>query len=352
MSGATGGESYRGAGVDIDAAEEAVRRIGPLVRATYRPEVVGDIGGFGGLFDLGQSGYRDPLLVSATDGVGTKAEVARQTGRLDTIGLDLVAMCVDDLVCVGAAPLFFLDYLAVGSLDPDAVEALVSGIADGCREAGCALIGGEMAEHPGVMAVDQFDLVGFAVGAVERDAVLDGTAAVAGDVLVGLDSPNLRSNGFSLARRLVFDVAGRDLNDPAWDGAGTTLTDELLAPSVIYAPAVVAALATHEVHAVAHVTGGGLPGNLPRVLGDDVDAVVDRSAWEVPRIFRELQAMGDLDDAEMARVFNLGIGMVLVVPIVEVDAVVATLSDHDRPARVVGELVVGNGQVHLEGETR
>jgi len=181
---------------------------------------------------------------------------------------------------------------------------------------------------------------------------LDGTAAVAGDVLVGLDSPNLRSNGFSLARRLVFDVAGRDLNDPAWDGAGTTLTDELLAPSVIYAPAVVAALATHEVHAVAHVTGGGLPGNLPRVLGDDVDAVVDRSAWEVPRIFRELQAMGDLDDAEMARVFNLGIGMVLVVPIVEVDAVVATLSDHDRPARVVGELVVGNGQVHLEGETR
>ncbi|MDP6866984.1 MAG: phosphoribosylformylglycinamidine cyclo-ligase [Acidimicrobiales bacterium] len=341
-------ESYRAAGVDLDAGEEAVRRIGPLVRGTYRPEVIGDIGGFGGLFDIGRSGYRDPLLVSATDGVGTKAEIARQTGRLDTIGRDLVAMCVDDLVCAGAAPLFFLDYLAVGRLDPDAVEGLVSGIAAGCAEAECALIGGEMAEHPGVMATDQFDLVGFAVGAVERDAVLDGSAAVVGDVLVGIESPNLRSNGFSLARRLVFDVAGRDLNDPAWDGAGTTLTDELLAPSVIYAPAVVAALADHEVHAVAHVTGGGLPGNLSRVMDDKLDAVVRRSTWEVPRIFRELQAMGDVSDNEMDRVFNMGLGMVLVVPGIDVDGVVATLAAHDRSARVIGELVTGSGQVRME----
>ena len=342
------GESYRAAGVDLDAGEEAVRRIGPLVRGTYRPEVMGDIGGFGGLFDIGQSGYRDPLLVSATDGVGTKAEIARQTGRLDTIGWDLVAMCVDDLVCVGAAPLFFLDYLAVGRLDPDAVEGLVSGIAAGCIEAGCALIGGEMAEHPGVMATDQFDLVGFAVGAVERDGVLDGSAAVVGDVLVGIESPNLRSNGFSLARRLVFDVAGHDLDDPAWEGAATTLADELLDPSVIYAPAVVAALAHHEVHAVAHVTGGGLPGNLPRVMNDRLDAVVDRSTWEVPRIFRELQAMGDVSDHEMDRVFNMGLGMVLVVPAVDVDGVLATLAAHDRSARVVGELVTGSGQVRME----
>ena len=197
------GESYRAAGVDLDAGEEAVRRIGPLVRGTYRPEVMGDIGGFGGLFDIGQSGYRDPLLVSATDGVGTKAEIARQTGRLDTIGWDLVAMCVDDLVCVGAAPLFFLDYLAVGRLDPDAVEGLVSGIAAGCIEAGCALIGGEMAEHPGVMATDQFDLVGFAVGAVERDGVLDGSAAVGGDVLGGISSTGLHANGYSLVRKII-----------------------------------------------------------------------------------------------------------------------------------------------------
>ena len=342
------GESYRAAGVDLDAGEEAVRRIGPLVRGTYRPEVVGDIGGFGGLFDIGRSGYRDPLLVSATDGVGTKAEIARRTGRLDTIGRDLVAMCVDDLVCVGAAPLFFLDYLAVGRLDPGAVEGLVSGIAAGCIEAGCALIGGEMAEHPGVMATDQFDLVGFAVGAVERDRVLDGSAVVVGDVLVGIESPNLRSNGFSLARRLVFDVVGHELDDPAWEGAATTLADELLDPSVIYAPAVVAALAHHEVHAVAHVTGGGLPGNLPRVMNDKLDAVVDRSTWEVPRIFRELQAMGNVSDDEMDRVFNMGLGMVLVVPAVDVDGVVATLAAHDRSARVVGELVTGSGQVRME----
>ena len=341
-------ESYRAAGVDLDAGEEAVRRIGPLVRATYRSEVIGDIGGFGGLFDIGRSGYRDPLLVSATDGVGTKAEIARQTGRLDTIGRDLVAMCVDDLVCVGAAPLFFLDYLAVGRLDPGAVEGLVSGIAAGCIEAGCALIGGEMAEHPGVMATDQFDLVGFAVGAVERDEVLDGSAAVGGDVLVGIESPNLRSNGFSFVRRLVFDVVGHDLDQPAWEGAATTLADELLDPSVIYAPAVVAALAHHEVHAAAHVTGGGLPGNLPRVINDKLDAVVDRSTWEVPRIFRELQAMGNVSDDEMDRVFNMGLGMVLVVPAVDVDGVVATLAAHDRSARVVGELVTGSGQVRME----
>ena len=342
------GESYRAAGVDLDAGEEAVRRIGPLVRGTYRPEVIGDIGGFGGLFDIGRSGYRDPLLVSATDGVGTKAEIARQAGRLDTIGRDLVAMCVDDLVCAGAAPLFFLDYLAVGRLDPDAVEGLVSGIAAGCVEAECALIGGEMAEHPGVMATDQFDLVGFAVGAVERDAVLDGSAAVVGDVLVGIESPNLRSNGFSLARRLAFDVAGHDLDDPAWEGAATTLADELLDPSVIYAPAVVAALIDHEVHAVAHVTGGGLPGNLSRVMDDKLDAVVRRSTWEVPRIFRELQAMGDVSDDEMDRVFNMGLGMVLVVPAIDVDGVVATLAAHDRSARVIGELVTGSGQVRME----
>ncbi|MED5221077.1 MAG: phosphoribosylformylglycinamidine cyclo-ligase [Actinomycetota bacterium] len=342
------GENYRAAGVNLDAGEEAVRRIGPLARGTYRPEVMGDIGGFGGLFDIGLSGYRDPLLVSTTDGVGTKAEIARQTGRLDTIGRDLVAMCVDDLVCAGAAPLFFLDYLAVGRLAPDGVEGLVSGIADGCVEAGCALIGGEMAEHPGVMATDQFDLVGFAVGAVERDAVLDGTAAVAGDMLVGIESPNLRSNGFSLARRLAFDVAGHDLDDPAWEGASTSLADELLDPSVIYAPAVVAVLADHDVHAVAHVTGGGLPGNLPRVMDDKLDAVVDRSTWEVPRIFRELQAMGDVSDDEMDRVFNMGLGMVLVVPAVDVDGVVATLAIHHRSARVVGELVTGSGQVRME----
>ncbi|MBT7132781.1 MAG: phosphoribosylformylglycinamidine cyclo-ligase [Actinobacteria bacterium] len=341
-------DAYRAAGVDIDAGEEAVQRIIPHVRSTYRPGVMGDIGGFGGLFDLAKTGYTDPLLVSATDGVGTKAEIARMTGRFDTIGQDLVAMCVDDLICVGAAPLFFLDYVAVGQLVPEVMEQLVAGIANGCRTAGCALIGGEMAEHPGVMETAQFDLVGFAVGAVERSKVLDGSQVAAGDVLVALESPNLRSNGFSLARRIVFEVAECSLGEPAWEGAETTLADELLAPSVIYAPAVGAVLAEHEVHAVAHITGGGLIGNLPRVMGTEVDALVDTKAWTPPRIFAELQAMGDISDEEMGRVFNMGVGMVLVVPQSQADGVLNTLATQEQRASIIGQLVDGSGCVTFD----
>ena len=341
-------DAYRAAGVDIDAGEEAVQRIIPHVRSTYRPGVMGDIGGFGGLFDLAKTGYTDPLLVSATDGVGTKAEIARMTGRFDTIGQDLVAMCVDDLICVGAAPLFFLDYVAVGQLVPEVMEQLVAGIANGCRTAGCALIGGEMAEHPGVMETAQFDLVGFAVGAVERSKVLDGSQVAAGDVLVALESPNLRSNGFSLARRIVFEVAECSLGEPAWEGAETTLADELLAPSVIYAPTVGAVLAEHEVHAVAHITGGGLIGNLPRVMGTEVDALVDTKAWTPPRIFAELQAMGDISDEEMGRVFNMGVGMVLVVPQSQADGVLNTLANQGQRASIIGQLVDGSGCVTFD----
>ena len=341
-------DAYRAAGVDIDAGEEAVQRIIPHVRSTYRPGVMGDIGGFGGLFDLAKTGYTDPLLVSATDGVGTKAEIARMTGRFDTIGQDLVAMCVDDLICVGAAPLFFLDYVAVGQLVPEVMEQLVAGIANGCRTAGCALIGGEMAEHPGVMETAQFDLVGFAVGAVERSKVLDGSQVAAGDVLVALESPNLRSNGFSLARRIVFEVAECSLGEPAWEGAETTLADELLAPSVIYAPTVGAVLAEHEVHAVAHITGGGLIGNLPRVMGTEVDALVDTKAWTPPRIFAELQAMGDISDEEMGRVFNMGVGMVLVVPQSQADGVLNTLATQEQRASIIGQLVHGSGCVTFD----
>ena len=341
-------DAYRAAGVDIDAGEEAVQRIIPHVRSTYRPGVMGDIGGFGGLFDLAKTGYTDPLLVSATDGVGTKAEIARMTGRFDTIGQDLVAMCVDDLICVGAAPLFFLDYVAVGQLVPEVMEQLVAGIANGCRTAGCALIGGEMAEHPGVMETAQFDLVGFAVGAVERSKVLDGSQVAAGDVLVALESPNLRSNGFSLARRIVFEVAECSLGEPAWEGAETTLADELLAPSVIYAPAVGAVLAEHEVHAVAHITGGGLIGNLPRVMGTEVDALVDAKAWTPPRIFAELQAMGGISDEEMGRVFNMGVGMVLVVPQSQADGVLNTLATQEQRASIIGQLVHGSGCVTFD----
>ena len=340
------GATYEAAGVSIDAGEEAVRRIADAVRSTRRPEVLGGIGGFGGLFALGADRYRDPVLVSTTDGVGTKAMVATAAGRFDTIGIDLVAMCVDDLVCQGAEPLFFLDYVSIGKLDPDQMTELVSGVAEGCRQAGCALVGGEMAEHPGAMAPGDFDLVGFAVGVVERDAIVDGSKVAPGDVLVGLPSPGLRSNGYSLARHVLFDLAGRSLDDPAWDDADApSVADQLLVPSVIYSPAVGALLGEVEVHTVAHVTGGGIAGNLVRVLPDGADAVVDRSSWEAPRIFDEIQRLGSVSDDEMAKVFNLGIGMVVAVPAAQVDQAVATLDEHGHQARVIGEVVEGDGQV-------
>ena len=342
------GETYAGAGVSIDAGEDAVDRIRSHVGSTRRPEVLGGIGGFGGLFAFDAAGYREPVLVSTTDGVGTKALIATATGRYDTIGLDLVAMCVDDLVCQGAEPLFFLDYISIGKVDPDVIESLVAGVAEGCRQAGCALVGGEMAEHAGVMEPGEFDLVGFAVGAVERSAMITGESVTPGDVLVALPSPGLRSNGYTLARRLMFDVAARGLDDPAWDDADApTVADELLRPSVIYAPAVRALIDAVPVHSVAHITGGGLPGNLNRVIGDAADAVVDPTSWEAPRIFSELQRIGDVDTDEMRRVFNLGIGMVVAVPPEVVADAASVLDGHGLAAAVIGEVVAGSGRVRF-----
>jgi phosphoribosylformylglycinamidine cyclo-ligase len=342
------GETYEAAGVSIGAGEAAVEAIRDDVRSTFRPEVLGDIGGFGGLFRLDPSRFRDPVLVSSTDGVGTKANVATAVGRFDSIGLDLVAMCVDDLVCTGAEPLFFLDYISVGHLDPDHARQLVAGVAEGCRQAGCALIGGEMAEHPGMMATGEFDLVGFAVGVVERDRMVTGEKVTPGDVLVGLPSPGLRSNGYSLARRLVFDVAGRSVGDPAWDAPDApSIGDELLVPSVIYAPAIRSLLEQVEVHSIAHITGGGLPGNLNRVLGEHSDAMVDPGSWEWPRIFTELQAIGDVSVEEMRKVFNLGIGMVVVVPPEAVDDTLRSLEASGQRARTIGEVIAGTGDVRF-----
>ncbi len=340
------GETYAGSGVDIAAGERAVELIKPAVRSTFRNGVLGDIGGFGGMFALPE-GYRQPVLVSSTDGVGTKAEVARAAGRFTTIGIDLVAMCVDDLVCQGAEPLFFLDYISVGSLVPERMAEFVDGVADGCRQAGCALVGGEMAEHPGVMAADEFDLVGFAVGVVERDAVVTGATVTPGDALVGLHSPNLRSNGFSLARRVLLERAGLALDGPAWDGAENDLATEMLAPSVIYTPAVLALLAATEVHGLAHITGGGLPGNLARILPDGTAARIDTSAWSVPRLFAEIARLGEVDDAEMARTFNMGIGLVAVVPGPVAESACAVLNGAGCPASVIGEVVAGDGSVTL-----
>lgn len=346
------GETYKAAGVDIGAGEEAVERIKAKVRSTFRPEVIGDIGGFGGLFGFDPKRYVEPVLVSSTDGVGTKALVAQAAGRFDTIGVDLVAMCVDDIVCQGAEPLFFLDYIAVGLLDPDHIEQLVEGVAEGCRQAGCALIGGEMAEHPGAMEPGEFDIVGFAVGVAERDRLITGEHVRPGDVLIGLPSKGLRSNGYSLARRVLFDVAGRSLDDPAFDGSPRTVADELLRPSLVYAAAVRDLLRHVDVRAIAHVTGGGIGGNLSRVLPPTVDAEVDLSSWEAPRIFGEIQRLGEIEDGEMARVFNLGIGMIVVVPSTDVFPALDSLRASGHRAVEIGTVRSGHGEVDLRGRPR
>jgi phosphoribosylformylglycinamidine cyclo-ligase len=282
------------------------------------------------------------VLVSSTDGVGTKAQVASIVGRFDTIGIDLVAMCVDDLVCQGAEPLFFLDYVSVGHLDPGHVAALVAGVAAGCRQAGCALIGGEMAEHPGVMAPGDFDLVGFAVGVVEADRRLP-AGVRSGDRVVGIASPGLRSNGYSLARKVLVEPGDRRLDDPAWPGADVTLADELIRPSVIYSPALRRLSEEVEVHAFAHVTGGGIPGNLARVLPDGLGAEVRRGAWPEPRIFSVVADAGGVADEEMVRVFNLGLGMLAVVPDSEVAAALASLAAAGHDAWEVGRIADGDG---------
>jgi phosphoribosylformylglycinamidine cyclo-ligase len=344
--GADGQLTYAGAGVDIAAGELAVERIKQHVRSTFRPEVVGDIGGFGGLFALAAGDLRDPLLVSSTDGVGTKSMIARLTGKYDSIGIDLVAMSVDDIAVQGAEPLFFLDYISIGKLVPEIVDDIVSGVAHGCREAGCALLGGEMSEHPDLMEPGEFDLVGFAVGIVERDLVLPAKVHE-GDVVIGMASPGLRCNGYSLARRALLDRAGRRLDDPAWKGSRHTLGEELLRPSVIYAPAMRQLRDRVDVHAFAHVTGGGVPDNLARVLPAHCDAVVRRGAWEVPRIFGEIQVAGDVADDEMAHVFNLGLGMLAVVPFGERFATLDVLRAAGHESEIVGEIVDGHGRVHL-----
>ena len=341
--------TYAAAGVDIDAGERAVELIKPMVASTRRPEVLGGLGDFGGLFALDMTRYRQPVLVSGTDGVGTKAAVAEATGRLDTVGIDLVAMCVDDLVCQGAEPLFFLDYISAGIVEPSRMADLVAGVAEGCRQVGATLLGGEMAEHAGIMAPGVFDLVGFAVGVVERDEILGSQRVEAGDVLLGLPSPGLRSNGYTLARHVLLERAGRSYTDPAWAGATTTVADELLRPSVIYTPAVRAAMAVSDVHAVAHITGGGFEGNIPRALPEGCRALLQRGSWAIPPIFGEIRRLGSVADDEMARVFNLGLGMVMAVSPATADAAQTALCTAGVDAVVVGRVEAGEHGVELIG---
>jgi len=304
---------YKKAGVDIDAGNEFVRRIRPLVRSTFRPEVLTDIGGFGGLFRFDPKKYRDPVLVSGTDGVGTKLRIAFLMGRHDTVGVDLVAMCVNDVAVCGAEPLFFLDYLAVGKLMVGKAETIVSGIAEGCRQAGCALIGGETAEMPGFYADEEYDLGGFAVGVVERDQMIDGSRVRPGDALIGLASTGLHSNGYSLARRVLLDEAKMPLNERVPE-LGETLGEALLRPTRIYVKTIRALVESGDIRAIAHITGGGLTENIPRVLPEGCRTVITRGSWTQPSLFGLIQSRGSVHGDEMARVFNLGIGLVLVVP--------------------------------------
>ena len=332
------GQTYAAAGVDLDAADAVIEQIKPHVERTHRPEVLDSIGGFGGLFALDTTRYREPVMVTATDGVGTKLALARQLGRHQTVGIDLVAMVVDDIVVSGAEPQVFLDYVAIGKLDPDLVTEVVAGIAEGCVQAGCALVGGETAEHPGVMPAGDYDLAGFAVGMVERDRILGPHNVTVGDQLIGMRSSGAHSNGYSLIRKLIEDV---DLS--ARHGLSTTLGEALLAPTAIYTLPCLALAEAGLAGALCHVTGGGLPGNLPRVLPPGFGARVDLDSWEPGALFDLLAGLGDVSQDEMFRVFNMGVGMVAISAPEQVEQALAVLAEHGVEAWVMGAVTDSPG---------
>ena len=329
--------SYRDAGVDIDSGTALVERIKPFAKSTVRDGVVGGLGGFGGLFELAKAKYERPILVSSTDGVGTKLKLAIDLDRHDTIGIDLVAMCVNDVVVQGAEPLFFLDYFATGKLDVAVAATVIEGIADGCRQANAALLGGETAEMPDMYAPGHYDLAGFTVGIVDASKVIDGSRIAPGDVILGLDSSGVHSNGYSLVRKIIAK-SGADLAAPL---DGRPLGTALLAPTRIYVKPLLATIARHDIRGLAHITGGGITDNLPRVLPDGVHAEIDLDRWTLPPVFQWLREHGPVTDAEMLRTFNCGLGMLAVVPADEADAVIATLAAQGETARVVGSIRAG-----------
>jgi len=340
--------SYAQAGVDIAAGNALVRAIAPLAKATRRPGADAELGGFGGFFDLKAAGYDDPLLVAANDGVGTKLKLAIDHDRHDGVGIDLVAMCANDLIVQGAEPLFFLDYYATGKLESGVAERVIAGIAEGCRQAGCALIGGETAEMPGMYAPGDYDLAGFCVGAVERAQALTGSRVQAGDVLLGLASSGVHSNGFSLVRRLAADK-GWKLDRPALFDNEVLLIDALMAPTRIYVRSLLPFVRAGKVHALAHITGGGLLENIPRVLPDGLHAVVNADGWEQPRLMAFLQAQGHIEPEEMARTFNCGVGMVLAVAAEDAEALRTGLIDAGETVHIVGHIEEGEKGCTVRG---
>ena len=342
--------TYADAGVDIDAGNALVAAIKPLARATSRPGADVDLGGFGGLFDLKRTGFRDPILVAANDGVGTKLKIAIETGRHSTIGIDLVAMCVNDLIVQGAEPLFFLDYFAVGKLDVAVAREVIAGVADGCRDAGCALIGGETAEMPGLYKGGDYDLAGFSVGAVERDEILPRADLAVGDILIGLKSSGVHSNGYSLVRKLV-EHAGLNWDSPAPFAPDQTVAEALLTPTRIYVKPLLAAIRgtggsglNGAIKALSHITGGGLSENVPRVMPKDMAARIDLASFDVPPVFGWLAKTGNIDGAELLRTFNCGIGMIAVVSKAKVDEVIAKLKSAGEEPVIMGDVIPPTGE--------
>jgi phosphoribosylformylglycinamidine cyclo-ligase len=343
--------TYADAGVSIHAGEQAVELLKSKVQRTSRPEVVGDIGGFAGLFRLDLTKYRNPVLASSTDGVGTKLSIAQQMDIHDTVGIDLVAMVVDDLVASGAEPLFLLDYIACGEVVPEKVAEIAAGIADGCRAAGCALLGGETAEHPGMMGAHEYDIAGTGVGIVDADQILGRERVELGDVVIAMRSSGLHSNGYSLVRHVLFSGSGRMRLDSVLDELGKqrTLGEELLTPTRIYAKDCLELITECDVRAFAHVTGGGIPGNLSRVLPDHLDAIVDRSTWRPQPVFELVQTKGRIEGLEMEATFNMGIGMFAVVSAEDADRALAFLAARKVDAWQVGEIIEGDGTVQMMG---
>ena len=338
-------EAYAAAGVDIEAGYQGVKMMNRYVQRTLTADVISDLGGFGGLFSLDLHGLEKPVLVSGTDGVGTKQRIAQLMDRHNTVGIDCVAMCVNDIICCGAKPLFFLDYIAIGKNIPEKVVSLVSGVSEGCVRAGCALIGGETAEHPGTMKPDDYDLAGFAVGVVDRDKILDKNKMQPGDVVIGLPSSGLHSNGYSLVRK-VFDVENADLGQ-YYGELGCELGEELLRPTKIYVRPVLAAVEAADVRGISHITGGGFYENIPRCIPDGLCAKIEKKALRIPPIFPLLSRMGGISERDMFNTFNMGTGMVLVAAKDSADKALAALHSLGQEAGVIGEIVLGEEKVEL-----
>ena len=339
--------SYAAAGVDVTAGYEAVKRIKPMVESTYIPGVMGTLGGFGGMFAPDMTGMKKPVLVSGTDGVGTKLKLAFLMDKHDTVGIDCVAMCVNDIVCGGAAPLFFLDYIACGKNDPARIADIVSGITEGCRQSGCALVGGETAEMPGFYPVDEYDLAGFSVGIVDEEKIIDGKKLTEGDTLIGLASTGVHSNGFSLVRK-VFDVENCDLKTPMAELEGKSLGETLLAPTRIYVKAVQSVLkAGVDIHAISHITGGGFYENVPRMMTEGLTAQIKLDSFPRLPIFQLIMDKGNIPERDMYNTFNMGIGMILAVPAGEADKAMAALAEAGEKAYVIGQVVKGSDGVEL-----